>query len=175
MTNNIVCSWAAVSSRGEKAFVQLKRLNLPQNNFEFTAYSSFFKAYERLFCSAATAYTENLFYSMTMIVSFSLISKNKIKCYWWFPLKSSFQIYSFKQLAFLIISDGNLILPPLFKSNNSMGFLPFISHFNHNNYGSKIRRNNYESEKILDLTEKLGLFVKTGDKCQYLKNISVQF
>lgn len=144
--------------------LSLKWLNLPQNNFEFTAYSSFFKAYERFFCSkectsaATTAYTENLFYSMTMIVIFLFIPKNKMKCYWWVPRKSSFQMCSFKQLAFLIISDRNLILPPLLKSNNkSMWFLAFISHSNHNNYGNKIQRNNYEGEKILDLTEKWGL------------------
>lgn len=72
--------------------------------------------------------------------------------------KIIFSDVSFKQLAFLIISDRNLILPPLFKSNNkSMWFLAFISHSDHNNYGNKIQRNNYEGEKILDLTEKWGL------------------
>lgn len=52
MTNNIV--WAA-----DEAFVQLRRLNLPQNNSEFTTYSPFFKAYERLFCSKECAVHDN--------------------------------------------------------------------------------------------------------------------
>lgn len=52
MTINIV--WAA-----DDAFVQLRRLNLPQNNSEFTTYSSFFKAYERLFCSKECAPHDN--------------------------------------------------------------------------------------------------------------------
>lgn len=52
MTNNIV--WAA-----DEAFVQLRRLNLPQNNSEFTTYSLFFKAHERLFRSKECAVHDN--------------------------------------------------------------------------------------------------------------------